>query len=89
MRGGQRVAVVVFVEVDGDVVDTDAEIIGKQAVENALAGNPRVWPADLSLDAFGQRWPVTAVKCMEVGMAAGNGYLWSRPTGKAFLEGRR
>ncbi len=89
MSAGQRVAVVVFVEFDGDVVDTDAEIIAKQAVENALAGEPRVWPADLSLTAFGQRWSARAVRCMEVGMAAGNGYLWIRPTSKAFLEGRR
>jgi len=82
-----RVAVVVFCEVDTDLLE-DAEVIAALAVRRALATTdaPRMWPADVSVDAYGSHFPIRAVRVVEAGMAAGNGYLWMRPTSKAFPE---
>ena len=83
----KQVAVVVFCEVDTEL-EEDAEVIAALAVRRRLTqtGAPNEWPADISTDAYGHHFPVRAVRAMEVGMAAGNGYLWTRVTAKAFRE---
>lgn len=84
----KRVAVVVFCEVTADGQE-DAEIVATSAVRNAMQNQGGSWPAPIDLIAYGRAWPVVAVRCLEAGIAAGNGYLWTRPTSKGFLEGRR
>lgn len=85
-----RIPVVVFCEVDV-ASDLDAETVAPLAVRRALGGGgPHPDSiADLSVDAYGQHIPVRAVRVMEAGIAAGNGYLWTRASGKAYTEGRR
>lgn len=88
MAEPKRVAVVVFCEVDTESQE-DAEVVAALAVRRGLTktGAPNEWPADLSVDAYGHHFPVRAVRALEVGMAAGNGYLWTAPTWKAYREG--
>lgn len=94
-RPKHRVAVVVFCEVDSvlledgklpsPVIVEDAEIVATLAVRNALS--EAGWPADITVSAYGHTWPVRAVRALELGIAAGNGYVWSRPSAKAYTEG--
>lgn len=90
MSEKHRVAVVVFCEVDTETLE-DAEIVAALAVRRKLAGHGSLapLPADISTDAYRHHFPILAVRVMEAGIAAGNGYLWTHPTSKAFLEGRR
>lgn len=83
-----RVAVVVFCEVETES-DLDAETVAPLAVRRALGGGGlnQQSNADLSIDAYGHHFPVGAVRVMEAGIAARNGYLWTRPTPKAYHEG--
>lgn len=85
MMTTHRVAVVVFCEVDAES-ELDAEAVVPLAVRRALGGGG-LRPdscADLSVDAYGHHFPVRAMLVMEAGLAAGNGYLWSTPTSKAY-----
>lgn len=80
----RRVAVVVFCEVVSETQE-DAENVASLAVRRGLGGGESgTWPADLSTNAYGLRWSVTAKRVLEVGIAAGNGYLWTQPTIKGW-----
>jgi len=86
IRETHRVAVVVFVEAEG-IDERDAGSAAMLAVRQALAGPRLGLPADIILRMANR--PDEALKVVdviEVGMAAGNGYLWTRPTSKAFRE---
>lgn len=85
-RETHRVAVVVFVEAKG-IDERDAGTGATLAVRQALAGPRLGLPADITLTMANRPdEPVTVVDVREVGEAAGNGYLWTRPTSKAFRE---
>lgn len=85
-RQRHRVAVVVFVEAEG-ADERDAGNGAELAVRQALAGPRLGLPADITLKMANRPdEAMTVVDVMEVGMAAGNGYLWTRPTSKAFRE---
>lgn len=91
---GRRAAIVLFVEVHDESADTrDAGHRAEAGLKAALAG-------DAQLGYGHQKWHISVkgneskhVGCdvnltvhdmMEVGMAAGNGYLWTEFTCKAF-----
>lgn len=95
-RETRRVAVVVFCEAPG-VDDRDAGTLATIAVRKALGAGGRLGP-DLepitvtfyNPDQTIRREPtVQPVDVMEVGLAAGNGYLWTRTTSKSFRENGR
>ena len=81
-----RVSVTVFAEVEAvDIVD--AGHIVSHAVWSAF-GNATRSKKDVVISAAfssGVR-DVRVAQIMETGMAAGNGYLWTQPTNKAFRE---
>lgn len=89
-----RVAVTLFCEAEG-VDEMDAAAHATRAIRQALAGSPIArLPLTLpSVVAYPGRSgehvfePVVVHQVMDAGMAAGNGYLWLRPTSKAFREG--
>jgi hypothetical protein len=81
-RQKHRVAVAVFLEVDGFDED-DAGMGGMLAVRQAL-GAIRGLPQEITFRAANGEHAAQVVEVMELGIAAGNGYLWTRPTGKAF-----
>lgn len=78
-----RVAVVVFADVDGEVVDAHhvvERMLRKKlgdcdGTEHAI----RVGAPDSTFEVH-----VRFHDAMEAGLAAGNGYLWTAPTRKAF-----
>jgi len=85
-----RVAVVVFAEVtsDYDVGATDATVIVDRVIRTAVTGSamnplPHTVPYDRP---DGVHWDVTLTGLMELGMAAGNGYLWTKATNKMWNE---
>jgi hypothetical protein len=85
-RTTYRSAVVVFVEAKG-ADERDAGNAAELAVRQALAGPRLGLPADIILKMANRPdEAMTVVDVMEVGLAAGNGYLWTRPTSKAFRE---
>lgn len=80
----QRVAIVMFCEVETES-EMDAGSIASLALRRALSGEPMGrLPVSLSVDAFSQNYPVRIVRALEAGVAIGNGYLWARPTSKAW-----
>lgn len=91
---GRRVAIAVFVEVhDESADDRDAAHRAEMGLEAALAGQA-------TLEYTGRQWHIhvanadskfvpcdvnlTVHKVMEVGMAIGNGLIWTHVTGQAF-----
>lgn len=86
-RTRHRVALVVFAECDGADY-FDAAMGAQMSLNHALREGGvlgrgyRVLPSPPRPD--GLAWETTVHKVMEVGMAAGNGYLWTAATGKAF-----
>lgn len=79
----QRVALVVFADVDGGL--TDSWHVASRALRQKLG------PMDgqvhtVKLGGQGREIGVRFHDVMEVGMAAGNGYLWTEPTSKAFRQ---
>ncbi|GAB6901955.1 hypothetical protein [Kineosporia succinea] len=87
-----RVAVVVFADVRGvDYVDATAGAV--QAIRSALTdGFTKPVPVDLpnpyaSEERFKDHdMSCRAVAVMDLGMAAGNGYLWTEPTARAWTN---
>lgn len=83
----QRVAVVVFCEVDTEHLE-DAEVIAQVAVRRKLADHDDTgvwrWPANIATNAYGRHWEVRAARILEVGKAAAGNYLAIEPTSKAF-----
>lgn len=75
-----RAAVVVFIETTHDGGPVDAAVLLKQALHSAT-GN-RLTVEDPRLGAIG----ITVHEVLEAGLAAGNGYLWTSPTSKAFPQ---
>lgn len=90
----RRVAIVLFAEVhDESADDIDAGHRATDGLQAALAG-------DATLKYQNKKWHINVknanskhVACdvnltihhvMEVGVAAGNGYLWTKPSGKAY-----
>lgn len=82
-RKKHRVAVVVFLEVDG-YDECDAGSGGEYAVRQAFTGRRKGLPVDTEFVAANGKNTASIVDVMELGRAAGNGYLWTRPSGKAF-----
>ena len=79
----QRVALVVFADVDGGL--SDSWHVAQRALREKLG------PMDgevhtVKLGGHGIEIGVRFHDVMEVGMAAGNGYLWTEPTSKAFRQ---
>lgn len=88
-----RVAVVVFVTVDGGADFLDRAHIAEMTVRRTLAGGETLRHLPIELDRvpyFKDRKPVdpmppvTVHAVREVGIAARNGYLWTEVTGHAF-----
>lgn len=88
-RQRHRVAVVVFVEAGG-IDERDAGTGAEMAVRQALSGDGvagMTLPTDITLKMANRPdEAMTVVGVIEVGVAAGNGYLRTRPTSKAFRE---
>jgi hypothetical protein len=81
------VAVVVFVEAQG-YNEHDAGTGAMLAVRQAFGGPRMELPADITLRMANRPdESMAVVDVIEVGIAAGNGYLWTRPTKKAFNGG--
>jgi hypothetical protein len=80
-----RVALVVFADVDGEIGDGWALV---QRVLMEKLGEPDGTEHPVTIGGSdGQRtFNVRFHDYMEAGMAAGNGYLWTRPTAKAFKQ---
>lgn len=75
-----RAAVTVFIETDHEGDAVDAGNLFRIALHRAIGGvrlviDPPNWDKPIN---------ITIHDVMESGMAAGNGYLWLEPTGKAF-----
>jgi hypothetical protein len=86
-REKHRVAIVVFAECEG--ADYHDAAVGAQMSlnhllrEGGILGREfKTLPSPPRRD--GHSWETTIHHVMEVGMAAGNGYLWTEPTSKAF-----
>jgi hypothetical protein len=84
-----RVAVIVFCEVacEGQAdADSVAQVAVRRALEHGAGsdGHMPAMPAELAVRVYGKPWKVRALRCMEAGVAIGNGYLWTAPTSKAF-----
>jgi hypothetical protein len=77
------VGVVVFMRAPG-VDARDAAARAEWALRRAIRANPDASLTDEGQNGTGAAMPVVDV--MEVGMAAGNGYLWLYPTVKARRE---
>lgn len=84
-RTAHQVAVVVFATVEG-VDEHDAGAGLEIAVRTALAGESMALPVMISRQMRDFTIEAEVSEVMEVGQAAGNGYLWTRPTGRAFPE---
>lgn len=73
-----RAAVVVFIETTHSGNPVDAAVLLKQALHQATGNklsveDPRLGTIDIAVH-----------EVLEIGLAAGNGYLWTSPTSKAF-----
>lgn len=83
-----RVAVTVFCVAPG-VDEVDASLVAEAALRRVLteATGTRVGH-ECVIEAPFRDFPrhVRVVDVMDIGVAAGNGYLWTRPTGKAYRE---
>lgn len=75
-----RVAVVVFADVDPAISDGWAVVAHLLREKFGTQGEEHVVPMR------GGDIRVRFHDAMEVGMAAGNGYLWTEPTSKAFRQ---
>lgn len=84
-RGKYRTVVVVFVTADG-VDERDAGHAAVLAVRTALGGDQMRLPVALTRQMRDFTIEAEVVDVQEAGMAAGNGYLWTRPTSKAWSE---
>lgn len=93
-----RVAVIVFCEVEDAYAD-EAGYVARMAVTHALSGGEpgehgyrrlrTPWPRRVGfVRPDGVEFTADVAQVMEVGAAAGNGYLWTTPTAKAFRESR-
>jgi hypothetical protein len=90
MAESQGVAITVFCEITGDV-GPDSYNVAEQAIRRQLAkagptmhiefGTPLLKSGHHPYEA-----EVEAVLVMETGRAAGNGYLWQKPSVKAFRD---
>lgn len=82
-----KVAIVIFCEAEG-VDELDASTVAERAIMFKLTDG-KFRQAKLGI-TFGiekkTTRDVTVVKAMDAGLAAGNGYLWTSPTSKAFRE---
>lgn len=81
-----RAAVVVFVEVPDAGDQRDADVAAFMAVQQALAGERMRLPAEAPLVSARGRETVQIVDVMDLGTAAGNGHLQTRPASKAFRK---
>lgn len=83
-----RIAVTVFAVARG-VDQDDAGSIAVYAIRKALADTAGVrlgQPGDITVQHRSGPLTVRIVTAMDTGTAAGNGYLWTEPTPKAFRE---
>ncbi len=77
----QRAAVTVFAEVNDAVDRRDAAGVVGHLIRQALPIG-----AKHEVDIQAGTWTVTIHDVIENGMAAGNGYLWTEPTSKAYTQ---
>lgn len=85
MSEPQRVAVTVFMEVDGEWADP--ENVAVEMVTRKLSGDPKGMLAPCEIEVVTSRPPVLTgrvFRVMETGSAAASGLLAIRPSGKAF-----
>lgn len=74
-----RAAVVLFVEVDQDVpVHHAAVMVSQKLAGKGLLTEP------FTVTRAGHEWNIQIHEVMEAGMAAGNGYLGTKVTNKAY-----
>ncbi len=76
-----KIAVVVFMEVDA-VDEQDAGNVGTSMLSDMI----RAHGHHRTLTMRDNTWEGDIHKVMELGMAAGNGYLWTKTTSKAWQE---
>lgn len=84
-----RVAITVFATVAGvDALDAAsiAALAIRQAIWAATGEDRRRMPLTIPSKFRDEERPVRIAVVMESGMAAGNGYVWTQPTAKAFRE---
>jgi hypothetical protein len=89
----RRVAIAVFCEVEA-VDERDAAHIATVALRGAIARDGKasddlhvaLLPFRMRRDGKIITRDVAVHDVMDAGMAAGNGYLWTRPTSKAYPE---
>lgn len=80
--GGQRVAITVFCTVpEGE--DDNAAVV---ALRQALSGRAMSLPVTVPATFVSGSVPVTVAAVEETGTAAANGYLWTRPTNRAYPQ---
>lgn len=87
-----RIAVIVFVTVDGDGDHLDRGFMAEMAIKRALSDGETIKPYPLELERVpyvrnGEQHiheQVTVHRVMELGIAGGNGYTWIKPTSKAY-----
>lgn len=81
--GRTRAAVVLFVDIDDDIIKNPDELgtFVKQGLRQAgfIKGPLPVKFRDKVIE-------IRIVDVMDVGMAAGNGYLWTETTSKAYTQ---
>lgn len=81
----QRVAVVVFADVSGGIRDGH-NLVHRLLVEKLGDFDGTEHPVALGGLDDARTFQVRIHDVVEAGVAAGNGYLWTRPTSKAFRQ---
>lgn len=87
-----RVAITVFATtcaVDSLDAAHIATLAIRQAIATAAGNGSLAFPQAIPAKFRDESRPVQVVGAMETGTAAGNGYLWTAPTSKAFKEVER
>lgn len=81
--GKTRAAVVLFVDTDDDIFEpSDLATFVRQGLYQAGIG----YDTPLPVKFQGKTLNINIVQVMDAGVAAGNGYLWTEVTPKAFRE---
>lgn len=83
-RKTYRTATVVIAEAEG-VDQHDAEMAAQIIIRNKLADRGKL-PVGLGFNLRSSTLDAEIIDVMDLGMAAGNGYLWTYPTLKAWRE---
>jgi hypothetical protein len=79
-----RVAVVVFADVTGEI--SDAHHLVERLIREHFGYDGEEHSIAMRGAAAGREFRIRVHEVMEAGMAAGNGYLWTKVTSKAFRQ---